>query len=326
MFVMALAVVGLLGVSTALKAQERLPEYLQAEKFTQPKLSTMLFSTTVDPHWFQQGNNFWYEYKTSEGTFWYVVNPTARTKNLLFDREEMAAQLTEIVQDPFEARQLPIRKLKAKEDGRTFTFEVQSSRDAKPKKGEKKGKAKKEVFYFSYDYPTRKLTHLKDKEEDPKRLMWGSISPDKKTVVYAKDLNLYKMSYEDYLKAKKNEKDSTIVEIQLTTDGMEDFGYGIPRNVLNTDTICNGKRRGVYGAWSPDSRHFVMTVSDNRAVKPLWVINVMAKPRPTLETYKYQMPGEKEAPIVHTYLFDMQNNTRKEIKTAAYKDQTISIQ
>ena len=326
MFVMALAVVGLLGVSTALKAQERLPEYLQAEKFTQPKLSTMLFSTTVDPHWFQQGNNFWYEYKTSEGTFWYVVNPTARTKNLLFDREEMAAQLTEIVQDPFEARQLPIRKLKAKEDGRTFTFEVQSSRDAKPKKGEKKGKAKKEVFYFSYDYPTRKLTHLKDKEEDPKRLMWGSISPDKKTVVYAKDLNLYKMSYEDYLKAKKNEKDSTIVEIQLTTDGMEDFGYGIPRNVLNTDTICNGKRRGVYGAWSPDSRHFVMTVSDNRAVKPLWVINVMAQPRPTLETYKYQMPGEKEAPIVHTYLFDMQNNTRKEIKTAAYKDQTISIQ
>ena len=325
MFMMALAVTGLMGTSTALKAQERLPEYLQAEKFTQDKLKTMLFSTTVDPHWFQQGNNFWYEYKTSEGTFWYVVNPNTRSQSLLFDRDEMAAQLTEIVQDPFEARQLPIRKLKAKEDGRTFTFEVQSTRDAKPKKGEKKGKGK-EIFYFSYDYPTRKLTHLKDKEEEPKRLMWGSISPDKKTVVYAKDLNLYKMSYEDYLKAKKNEKDSTIVEIQLTTDGQEDFGYGIPRNVLNTDTLCNGKRRGVYGVWSPDSRHFVMTVSDNRAVKPLWVINVMAQPRPTLETYKYQMPGEKEAPVVHTYLFDMQNNTRKEIKTAAYKDQTISLQ
>ena len=326
-FVMALAMMGLMGTSTALKAQERLPEYLQAEKFTQEKLNTMLFSTTVDPHWFQQGNNFWYTYKTSEGTFWYVVNPTTRTKNLLFDREEMASQLTEIVQDPFEARQLPIKNLKAKEDGRTFTFEVVSTRDAKPKKDDKKAKkGKKEVFYFSYDYPTRKLTHLKDKEEEPKRLMWGSISPDKKTVVYAKDLNLYKMSYEDYLKAKKNEKDSTIVEIQLTTDGQEDFGYGIPRNVLNTDTICNGKRRGVYGVWSPDSRHFVMTVSDNRAVKPLWVINVMAQPRPTLETYKYQMPGEKEAPIVHTYLFDMQNNTRKEIKTAAYKDQTISLQ
>ena len=241
----------------------------------------------------------------------------------------MASQLTEIVGDPFEARQLPIRTLKAMEDGRTFTFEVTSTRDAKPKKDDKKakkgGKPKKEVFYFSYDYPSRKLTHLKDKEEESKRLMWGSISPDMKTVVFAKDCNLYKMSYEDYLKAKKDEKDSTIVEIQLTTAGTEDFGYGVPRNVLNTDTVCNGKRRGVYGLWSPDSRHFVMTVSDNRAVKPLWVINVMAQPRPTLETYKYQMPGEKEAPVVHTYLFDMQNNTRKEIKTDAWKDQTISL-
>ena len=131
---------GLFLVSIGVQAQERLPEYLQAEKFTSDKLRTMLFSTTVDPHWFQQGNSFWYTYKTSEGTFWYVVNPNTRSKQLLFNREEIAAQLTEIVKDPFEARQLPIRNLKAKEDGRTFTFEVTSTKDAKPKKGEKKDK------------------------------------------------------------------------------------------------------------------------------------------------------------------------------------------
>ena len=314
----------ILGLGTRLQAQERLPEYLQAEKFTTDKLRTMLFSTTVDPHWFQQGNSFWYTYKTSEGTFWYVVNPNTRSKSLLFNREEMASQLTEIVKDPFEARQLPIRNLKAAEDGRTFTFEVTSTRDAKQEKDGKKGQ--KEVFYFSYDYPTQKLTHLKDKEKDPERLSWGSVSPDKKTVVYAKDLNLYRMSFEDYEKARKNEKDSTIVEIQLTTDGMEDFGYGIPYSTLNTDTLCNGKRRMVRGVWSPDSRHFVTIVSDDRAVKDLWVINVMASPRPTLETYKYHMPGEKEAPIEHMYIFDMQTNTRKEIKTDAYKDQTLGLE
>ena len=311
-----------------LPAQERLPEYLQAEKFTSDKLRTMLFSTTVDPHWFQQGNSFWYTYKTSEGTFWYGVNPNTRSKTLLFNREEMAAQLTEIVKDPFEARQLPISNLKAKEDGRTFTFEVTSTKDKVEKKDDsgKKGKSGKEVFYFSYDYPTRKLTHLKDKEEEPKRLAWGSVSPDKKTVVYAKDLNLYRMSFEDYEKARKDEKDSTIVEIQLTTDGMEDFGYGIPYSMLNTDTVCNGKRRRVSGVWSPDSRHFVTVVSDDRAVKDLWVIDVMANPRPTLETYKYQMPGEKEAPVEHLYIFDMQDNSRKEIKTSAYKDQTLGLE
>lgn len=306
-----------------LTAQERIPEYVQAEKFTKDKLSTMLFSTMVDPHWFQQGNSFWYEYKTSEGTFWYVVNPSAKTKNLLFDRDELASQLTEIVRDPFEARHLPIRNLKAKEDGRTFTFEVVSSKDAKP---DKDSKDKKKTFYFSYDYPTKKLTHLEDQKEEPGRLRWGSVSPDKKTVVYAKDLNLYRMSYEDYLKAKKDEKDSTIVEIQITTDGVEDFGYGIPYSMMNTDTLCNGKRRSVYGVWSPDSRHFATVLTDNRAVKDLWVIDVTARPRPTLETYKYQMPGEKEAPVEHLYIFDMQDNSRKEIRTSAFKDQTLDIE
>ena len=34
------------------------------------------------------------------------------------------------------------------------------------------------------------------------------------------------------MKGEKNEKDSTIVEIQLTTDGMKDFGYGIPYSML----------------------------------------------------------------------------------------------
>ena len=307
-------------------AQARIPEYVQAEKFTQDKLNTMLFSTTVDPHWFQKGNCFWYEYKTSEGKFWYVVDPSAKTKKLLFDRDEMASQLTEIVHDPFEARHLPIRNLKAGEDGRTFTFEVTSTKDKKEDKDKKGKKGGKEVFYFSYDYPTGKLTHLEDKEEEPKRLSWGSVSPDRKTVVYAKDLNLYRMSYEDYQKAKKDEKDSTIVEIQLTTDGVEDFGFGMPYTMMNTDTLCNGKRRRVYGVWSPDSRHFATILADNRAVKDLWVIDVTAKPRPTLETYKYQMPGEKEAPVEHLYIFDMQDNSRKEIRTSRFKDQSIDIE
>ena len=307
--------------TTGMHAQERLPEYLQAEKFTQDKINTMLFSTTVDPHWFQKGNCFWYEYKTSDGTQWYVVDPSKKVKRPLFDRDELAAQLTEIVRDPYDAHHLPIRNLKAKEDGKTFTFEVTSTKEIKNDKGKKE----KEIFYFSYDYPTMKLTHLKDKEKEPKRLSWGSISPDKKTVVYAKDLNLYRMSYEDYQKARKDEKDSTIVEIQLTTDGVKDFGYGMPHKMVNTDTLCNGKRRSVYGMWSPDSRYFVTVLTDEREVKDLWVLNVMSNPRPTLETYKYQMPGEKEAPVEHLQLFDMQDNSRKEIGTSAYKDQTLEI-
>jgi hypothetical protein len=75
--------------------------------------------------------------------------------------------------------------------------------------------------------------------------------------------------------------------------------------------LCNGKRRGVWGYWSPDSKYFATIIADQRNVKPLWVINSIAEPRPTLETYKYEMPGETGMPEYHLYLFDVQAGTRK---------------
>lgn len=314
------------GAGAQAQEAERLPGYVQAERFTKEKLNTMLFSTTVDPHWFQKGNCFWYEYKTSEGKAWYVVDPVAKTKRPLFDLDDVAAQITEIVKDPFTAQQLPIQKLEAQEDGRTFTFHIVSSQDAKKDTTDKKEpKNKKELFFFSYDYPTRKLTWLEDKKKETEYPDWASFSPDGKTVVYAKDLNLYRMTREDYEKLKKDDKDSTVTDIQLTTFGVKDFGFGQPYSLLNTDTLCNGKRKGVWGVWSPDSRYFAITVEDEREVKDLWVINSMASPRPTLETYKYQMPGEKEAPQYHLFLFDMNDNSHKEIRTSAFKDQTLRV-
>ena len=105
----------------------------------------MLFSTSVDPHWFKAGNCFWYEYKTGNGNVWYVVDPSAKTKRPLFDQDKLAAELTEIVKDPYTAQQLPIQKLETGEDGRTFTFQItiftrrqkrtSTDKDKKTKKG-----------------------------------------------------------------------------------------------------------------------------------------------------------------------------------------------
>ncbi len=301
-----------------------------AERFSGTKLNNMLFSTTVDPHWFQQGDRFWYSYKTADGTKWYVVDPARRSKTPLFDNDKLAAELTTIVHDPFIGANLPIENLEAEPDGYTFTFEVTSSQDAKPKKDaegkEKKPKKdEKEKFYFSYDSRNGKLTHFEDKEDVKKQLDWASVSPDGNTVVYAKDFNLYRMSREDYEKLKKNENDSTVVDIPLTTDGEKDFGYGQEYSYLNTDTIANGKRKRAQVLFSPDSRYLVANVTDERPVKELWVINSMASPRPTLETYKYQMPGESEAPEDHLYVFDLNDNSRKEIGTAKYKNQTLEL-
>ena len=151
--------------------------YALAERFTADKLSNMLFSTTVDPHWFKSGEKFWYSYKTGDGTRWYVVDPAARSKRPLWDHDKMAAELTAIVRDPFIGSNLPIQNLDVEPDGHTFTFEVVSSQEAprkstegldsiaaakvkQPKRGEK------ERFFFAYDLNTGRLTHLKDKEKE----------------------------------------------------------------------------------------------------------------------------------------------------------------
>jgi dipeptidyl aminopeptidase/acylaminoacyl peptidase len=69
-----------------------------------------------------------------------------------------------------------------------------------------------------------------------------------------------------------------------------------------------------------------MVRTDSRKVKDLWVINNSAEPRPTLETYKYWMPGEKEAPVAAVLLFDAATKTYKPLEIKQFKDQEISIQ
>jgi len=77
--------------------------------------------------------------------------------------------------------------------------------------------------------------------------------------------------------------------------------------------------------WSPNSKYFVVKKVDNTKVKDLWVINNVSGPRPTLETYKYWMPGEKEAPVDHLYVFDITSATGKELNVSKFKDQGVAV-
>ncbi|WP_317169243.1 S9 family peptidase [Mucilaginibacter humi] len=125
----------------------------------------------------------------------------------------------------------------------------------------------------------------------------------------------------------KNEDDSTIVDHQLTKDGIEFYAYGSGRgdDESVTDKKANKKRRPAGVLWSPDAKYFVMERNDQRKVKDLWVINSIAEPRPTLQTYKYLMPGEKETPTSEMLLFDFGAKTFKKLNISIFKDQSIGV-
>lgn len=304
--------------------------YQLAARFAPKKLDRMIFSTSVDPHWLKQSDRFWYVFETPNGKNWYIVDPSTGSKKVLFDNAKLAAELTRIIRDPFDAQHLTIDSMRFVKDENWIQFEVLSTeeievRDTTVKKGAPPKKERKR-YYFEYNINTGQLVQLTDFKKPKRNPRWASVSPDGQTILFSRNFNLYSMDRANYEKALQNEDDSTIQETQWTTDGLEYFEYGFSQSENNVDKEKNlKKRKPVFAYWSPDSKHFTLVRSDQRAVKDLWVINNVADPRPTIETYKYHMPGEKEAPVSYVLMFDVASRTKKELDVKQFKDQAISV-
>lgn len=304
--------------------------YQLAARFSPNKLKKMVYSTTVDAHWLKLSNRFWYVFETPNGKSWIMVDPAKRTKKQIFNNAELAAEITRIVRDPFDAEHLPIENLKFAKDEKSLSFEIKSTVDElKPDRKDKKAadSMQKKIFYFNYDIATSKISEVPNYTKPKAKPEWGSVAPDSSAVIFTRNYNLYWMDKANYLKTVKNEEDSTIVEHQLTKDGVKFYAYGSDGDGENNEEVVkkDKKRRRAYVLWSPDARYFVMNRQDSRKVKDLWVLNNTAPGRPTLETYKYQMPGEKEAPIDEILLFNFAAKTYKKLNVAAFKDQSVSL-
>ncbi|HEV2483428.1 MAG TPA: DPP IV N-terminal domain-containing protein [Puia sp.] len=304
--------------------------YQAAARFSPKKLDKMVFSLNVEPHWLKKSNRFWYMYETTEGKRWWIVDPAKGEKKPLFDNDRLAAAISLVVKDPFDAKHLGLDSLHFVRDENWIQFEVKSTQDAEKDKSDS-SRSRKKIFYFEYNLVDGTLNELTGYRKPKHKPAWASISPDSNTIVFGRHFNLYWMDRTNYEKALKNEDDSTIVEHALTTDGVEDYSYhgnGVigGGGETNVDKEKNkNKRKPAQIFWSPDSRHFAMSRSDMRKVKDLWVINSIADPRPTLETYKYMMPGEKEAPIEQLLVFDMAAHTSEVIAADEFKDQDLAI-
>ena len=318
------------GISLFAQQPVQKANYQLAARYAPKKLDRMIFSTSVDPHWLKQSDRFWYVYETPNGKNWYIVDPSSGSKRLLFDNAKLAADLTRIIRDPFDAQHLTIDSMRFVKDENWIQFEVLSTeeievKDTTAKKGAPPKKERKR-YYFEYNINTGQLVQLTDFKKPKRNPRWASVSPDGQTILFSRNHNLYSMDRANYEKALQNEDDSTIQETQWTTDGVEFFEYGFSQNENNVEKEKNRKKRKpVFAYWSPDSKHFTLVRSDQRAVKELWVINSVADPRPTIETYKYHMPGEKEAPVAYVLLFDVASRSKKELDVKQFKDQTIGV-
>lgn len=114
-----------------------------------------------------------------------------------------------------------------------------------------------------------------------------SISPDGKKTVFIRDWNLWMRDVE------------TGKETQLTTDGIENFGYA-------TDNAGWRKSDRPILLWSPDSRKIATYQQDQRHVSDMFLVstNVGA---PKLESWKYPIPEDKDIIRIHRVIIEVDN-------------------
>jgi dipeptidyl aminopeptidase/acylaminoacyl peptidase len=345
--------------------------YELASRWTAAKTGKVIFDVAVTPHWLEDGDRFWYTFESATGRRFVLVDPAKKTKTLVFDPVKMASALTVATGLPWDSQHLPMRTLKFVKQDASIQFDITVPKDAVIP-GEKKPAANADAksttntpdeiddgdpqqrgggrggaaaggansttksLTFEYDLAANKLTLLDEKP--PAKPRWASVSPDDKTIVFARNHNLWMMDAENFEKAKKKATDPTIKETQITTDGMEDFSYAAraggameqqqegeqQQEQTNVDDK-NARVRPITINWAQDSKKFAVVRQDQRKVAKLWVINSLANPRPKLETQPYAMPGEADQPIEHMEMFDVASKSRVEVKAALWQDQALGI-
>ncbi len=324
-----------------------------AARFAPYKMTGLSKSTTVAPNWIKRGDRFWYQWETTEGTSFYVVDPAQGSKREIFDNDRIAAELTRIVKDPFDGQHLPIRNIRFIDDN-TLQFEVQSSLDEEiedeeaevgeqqqeeERRGPPRPRTRKKVFYFEYTVSTQTLRHLEAYQAPDSHPGWAGVSPDSSWVVFNRKCNLYVMTWAEYQKvldARRGktgaEADSADMKVeteetQLTTDGEMYYCYGSYGRGQNDEETEKswGQRQSAGVMWSHDSRWFALTRDDEREVNDLWVVHAVGNKRPQLETYKYAMPGEENVGVMEALVYDMQARAMKKIDDTPWKDQRMGL-
>ena len=145
--------------------------YKRAEQFMRGRGNDLIGSTKVEPRFLKESDKFWFTYKTGDGLRYYFVDPKARKKQELFDRDFMARELSKITHKPMNSKNLTLQNIRFKEDEKTMTFQM-------------------DTFAFSYDIFARRLVKLDSLEKEEKSksrapVLFVSYSPDSSYVVFA---------------------------------------------------------------------------------------------------------------------------------------------
>ena len=317
-----------------------------ANRFSTTALRAITYTQAVQPRFLGQTDTMWYNWRDRNGSRFilFVPSPTGGSKRPLFDPAKMAQQLTLISKKPYDATNLPFQTVTFLKSHKAFRFTVDTVR-------------------YEWELASESLkalgrpprTPAADEERDTGGGGFGgggggggrggggagadprNFNPDSTAFVFARDHNLY------FVEVGKPDT------IKITSDGAEDYSFGARdttenRRQLNALAGGGGQQQENEGeteqqdqggtgrdmrvraaaTWAPDGKAFSIVRRDQRKVKDLFLVNVLAQPRPVLLHYKYTMPGEENVTQSELWVYRRGDKEVRKLNVAKWKDQTMS--
>ncbi|GGA72935.1 dipeptidyl peptidase IV [Edaphobacter acidisoli] len=237
--------------------------YARAEKFMGYNVNPLVYHTVHSVHWLDDGR-FWYFDRDASGVTYMVVDPAKKTREPAFDHAKLAAALTEAAAGrTFDPHHLEITELKLSDGDREVDVTI------------------REVTMYC-DLSGKGKCTAEEHKGGPEP---GTLSPDGKKAAFIRDWNLWVRDV------------TTGKETQLTTDGVENFGYA-------TDNAGWKRTDSAIVAWSPDSKKIATFQQDERKVGNMYLVPV-TNGHSDLVTWKYPLAGDKNVAMIERVIIDV---------------------
>ncbi|MCX7512588.1 S9 family peptidase [Frateuria hangzhouensis] len=247
-------------------------DYARAERFLGYNTAPLVDHAIQHVTWLDDGH-FWYVDHDAKGDHYRVMDVATGKVSDAFDQPRLAAALGKALAKPVRADKLGIREYLIADDGR---LDVQF-----------KGK-----HYLCDLKPAQGECVVKEGGREP-----GVLSPDKSSEAFIRNWNLW---LRDVASGK---------ETQLTTDGVENFGYA-------TDNAGWKHTDNAILVWSPDSKQIATFQQDQRKTGDMYLIKTKVG-HPELIKWKYPLVGDKDVTMIERVIIDVPSKKVVRLKMPA---------
>jgi dipeptidyl aminopeptidase/acylaminoacyl peptidase len=252
-------------------------DYARAEQFLGANATPLVSGIPGRTTWLPDGR-CWYRVSVPGGGEFVLVDPARRRRAPAFDHARLAAALGTAIGRSIEATDLPFQSFDLSRDGRTLTVTVpEPARPPAP--GARRQWTCDLRAYRCSAADTMQAAPRHDAQRN------ADVSPDGTKAVFIREHNLWVRDL------------TTGHDRQLTTDGIEDFGYA-------TNNAGWVKRDTPVVTWSPDSRKVATFQHDGRGVSWMHLVRTTVG-EPALESWRYPLPGDSVIFRIHRVVIDI---------------------